>query len=298
MHDSRNTLKNRELLEILSPPDDPDGIRLEELAGELAGAGFPVPLVGGVPDFVTNAPVVRRSIECLVPNTLRPSPDVLKPTPTVERVPEWFSEKATKYEPLQKHAKGWLLDIGAGIGNRVTYERLGYQYVGIDADPAGMQSYSWGRKHVDLDLIADAHRLPIRSGSIQAINSTAVFEHLYNPALAAREIARVLAPGGLLVGSCSFLEGEHYDSQHHMTALGIYRLFTEAGLKVLSIYPAESLWEMHAPSLYLGLPFSKWLARIHERIYFALVGMKSREPVLTRRFRLSAILEFQAIKPD
>lgn len=290
-------LKNTELLNILCVPGSADDRLLKAGSNALLGAGYDVPIVAGVPDFVTHAPVVRHNIECVIPNTARPEEGVVKPMPRCRNVPAWFGESGWKFEPLSTQHKGWMLDIGAGHGNRQTYERLGYRYCGIDSDPAGLNSNPWGRTAIDLDLIADAHRLPIRSGCIQAINSTAVFEHLYNPAIAAREIARVLAPGGLLVGSCSFLEGEHYDSQHHLTALGIFRLFTEAGLHVISLYPVASLWELHASALYLGLPFSARLAQFHQWLYLTLVKLKSRESVLNRKARLAAIFGFHAMKP-
>lgn len=285
-----------DFLEILGPPDDPDGPSLTIADGELLGAGFRVPVAHGIPDFISHAPPTTRTASFPVPDIRRPPPHVLRAAPKPTDVPQWFSEKASKWPLLNEHTKGWLLDIGAGYGNRKTYERLGYRYLGLDADPAGQHAHAWGKDAPSLNVICDAHRLPFRSNSVQAVNSTAVFEHLYNPALAAREIARVLAPGGILVGSCSFLEGEHFDSQYHMTALALYRLFTNAGLEVTAIHPAESLWRMHAAAIFPAIPCPRFVAALAERLYFLGVRVKSREPVLTRRFRLSAILEFQAVK--
>lgn len=286
-----------DFLHLLGSPDDPDGASLDIGADELLGAGFRVPVVNGIPDFITHAPSTTRTLECPVPDVRKPPPHVLRSQPQPRGVPKWFTEKSSKWEPLHQHEKGWLLDIGAGYGNPAMYERLGYRYLGVDADPSGCHSFSWGRNKPSLNVVCDAHRLPFRSNSIQAINSTAVFEHLYNPPLAAREIARVLAPGGLLVGSCSFLEAEHLDSQFHMTALALYRLFRNAGLDVTAIYPAESLWQMHAGAMFPGVPGATFLASFVESVYFLGVRLKSREPALSRRFRLSAILEFQATKP-
>ncbi len=286
-----------DFLSILGPPDNPDGQHLSVTDDDIIGAGFRVPIVNGRPDFISYAPMTRKSLDFPVPDVKRPPASILKARPKLRDVPEWFKERDTKFGPLSAHEKGWLLDIGAGYGNRSTYERLGYRYIGIDADAAGRHSFSWGKEAPGLHVICDAHRLPFRSNSIEAVNSTAVFEHLYNPPLAAREIARVLAPGGLLVGSCSFLEGEHFDSQFHMTALALYRLFSNAGLEVTALYPAESLWQLHASNVFPGVPFAKGLAAIAEQLYYLGVRVKSKEPVLTRRFRLSAIIEFQAVKP-
>ncbi len=47
----------------------------------------------------------------------------------------------------------------------------------------------------NVDIVADAHCLPYSEGSVDAIHSEAVFEHLYNPVKAAEEIYRVLKPG-------------------------------------------------------------------------------------------------------
>ena len=45
--------------------------------------------------------------------------------------------------------------------------------------------------------VADAYRLPVPTGSVDAVVSRFVFQHLADPAAAAAELRRVLRPGGL-----------------------------------------------------------------------------------------------------
>ena len=99
-----------------------------------------------------------------------------------------------------------------------------------------------------------------------------------------------------MIGSCSFLEGEHYDSQCHHSWLGLYRLLKTAGMKVLHIYPGLSLWEMHSYSFFLGLPGNKWMGRLQRMLYLALVSIKSKEPPQMRLLRNAAVLHFIAVK--
>src|SRR5262249_42543036 len=79
------------------------------------------------------------------------------------------------------------LDHGCGIGpHRPLLEDLGYIYHGIDIEGAAAQ-----------DLV-DAHALPYRESVFHLVVSVGVLGQLEKPALAVREISRVLAPGGYL----------------------------------------------------------------------------------------------------
>jgi SAM-dependent methyltransferase len=287
------TLKNPRLLEILCDPDTPDGAALSVAGDELAGAGFRVPVTGGIPDFVTFAPPARRTIALNVPATARPDRGVLTEPRAAGSVPSYFTEASWKYPIIEQHRKGFLLDVGCGQGHRELYEPLGYDYVGLDVSFNSLQGYGGD---ADIDVVADCHRLPIRSGTVEIVNSTAVFEHLYSPPLAAREICRILKEGGLLIGSCSFLEGEHFDSQCHYSHLGLYRMLTDAGLAVRHIFPGESLWEMHSGELYFSAPFNKALGRIHRQLFAFVTRFVGSETPESRLRRNAAILCFIAEK--
>lgn len=80
-----------------------------------------------------------------------------------------------------------------------------------------------------LDLVADAHALPFADASFDFVFSLAVFEHLHSPWLAAREIARVLRPGGRVYTLCAFMQPLHGYPDHYFNATesGLRRLFSD-----------------------------------------------------------------------
>jgi len=80
-----------------------------------------------------------------------------------------------------------------------------------------------------LDYVADAHRLPFRDGSFDFVFSLAVFEHLHSPWIAAKEIARVLRPGGRVYTLAAFLQPLHGYPSHYFNAseFGLARLFQD-----------------------------------------------------------------------
>jgi SAM-dependent methyltransferase len=132
---------------------------------------------------------------------------------------ELFSAVSTHVRPGQ-----CLLDLGCGPRDQAApADHLGIRYVGVD--------YSSNAA----DALADAHTLPFLPASFDYVLSYAVLEHLYNPFLAMREIARVLKPGGLFVGTVSQGEPFH-DSYFHHTAWGLLRLCEESGLAPLRLW--------------------------------------------------------------
>lgn len=60
-----------------------------------------------------------------------------------------------------------------------------------------------------VDVLADGHFLPIRSGSVDGVAAQAVLEHVLDPALAVSEMHRVLKPGGIVYAETSFMQQVH-----------------------------------------------------------------------------------------
>jgi SAM-dependent methyltransferase len=70
----------------------------------------------------------------------------------------------------------------------------------------------------DTDVVADAHAFPFRSNSFELVIAMNVFEHLRQPFDAAREVLRVLAPGGEVLIHTAFLQPLHEAPAHFFNA--------------------------------------------------------------------------------
>jgi SAM-dependent methyltransferase len=97
-----------------------------------------------------------------------------------------------------------VLDFGAGRGAKQSEDSVAYrrsllslkgrvrEVIGVDVDPVVMTNEALDRAF----LIGPDGRLPIPDQSIDVIVSDFVFEHIQDAASAARELDRVLKPGG------------------------------------------------------------------------------------------------------
>jgi len=85
------------------------------------------------------------------------------------------------------------------------------------------------------DLFGDGHELPFKDNSFDLILSQAVVEHLHDPFAGAREIIRVLKPGGTVYVESAFMQPLHAVPFHffNTTGWGLERLFSN--LNILEI---------------------------------------------------------------
>lgn len=112
---------------------------------------------------------------------------------------------------INRHAGGLVLDCGAGkrpdyLENVVNFEIVPYE---------------------STDVLGVGEDLPFRDGSFDGVLCLNVLEHVKDPFRVAREIARVLKPGGELYCVVPFLQPVHAYPHHYynMTSQGLCNLF-------------------------------------------------------------------------
>lgn len=90
---------------------------------------------------------------------------------------------------------------------------------------------------VNVDIVADAHRLPFKDNSVDSIICIAVLEHVYDPEIVVSEMIRVLKPGGYLYAEVPFIfffHGYPNDFKRY-TLEGMRRLFSSFEAPVFGI---------------------------------------------------------------
>jgi SAM-dependent methyltransferase len=105
-------------------------------------------------------------------------------------------------DALDLNAGDRLLDVGCGTGAavRIAAEAVD-RAVGVDVSPGMIaRAQSWPGVPPSVEFrLGEAGRLPVDDGEFSALVCTSSFHHYPDPAAAASEMARALAPGGRLV---------------------------------------------------------------------------------------------------
>jgi SAM-dependent methyltransferase len=131
-----------------------------------------------------------------------------------------------------------VLDLGCGAGNSVDAFRghdPSVDWVGVDiADSQEARA----RRRSDATFVTyDGSRVPFPEGTFDLVYSSQVLEHVPDPQAHLREIARVLRPGGRLIGSTSQLEPYHSMSYWNITPFGFAELVRAAGMQLRELRP-------------------------------------------------------------
>ncbi len=146
-----------------------------------------------------------------------------------------------------------ILDVGCGTGGLGRYRPSpDVEIHGVDSDAGAAKQAC--RFEVVVCLDVEASPLPYEDGSFDAVLAKDIFEHVQDPGRLAREIYRVIRPGGVLVASLVMARASRvwadYTHVRGFTKRSACLLLKDAGFTV------EAVWSMG------GVPLSSRLGLI------------------------------------
>jgi len=182
-----------------------------------------------------------------------------------------------------------VLNLGSGA------KRIRVNIVNLDIEPFG-----------NVDVVGDGQRLPFADGVFDLVLCEYVLEHIRNPLQMAREIQRVIKPGGQLYMTVPFMQTFHGnpDDYQRYTISGLSALFDDLETIECKPYagPTSALCNMVKEYLAVVFSFnSKLIYSILSQLLIILVfPFKFIDYFLVRNINahnLSFSLYFVAQKP-
>ncbi len=159
-----------------------------------------------------------------------------------------------------------VVDIGSGSGwtSIIPHEAIFF----VDLSMKNLMAL---QSESSAPVLTDAHCLPFDSDSLDFVIASEIIEHLNEPGAAAREIWRVLKPGGKAIISTPYKEKIRYTLCIHCNQLTPWNahLHSFDCVKLRSYFPANSvrrtyllgskiLSVLRAPKLFKRLPLWLW----------------------------------------
>ena len=145
----------------------------------------------------------------------------------------------TRYAPLARTGGGdRVLDLGCGAGDSVEQFRSlnpGVRWLGVDLERSPEVEL---RTRTDAEFRTfDGRSIPEEDCAVDVVYCKQVLEHVEDRGPLLADVARVLRPGGLLLGSTSQLEPYHSLSVGNITPYGLHGLVTAAGMELTELRP-------------------------------------------------------------
>lgn len=133
---------------------------------------------------------------------------------------------AQQIKKAAHYVRGAVLDVGCGPHSRYEHLFTFESYMRMDIAPGD-----------GVDIVGSADNIPAGDSSFDSVVSTQVFEHLEFPAESAREIFRVLKPGGYALITAPQWNETHEEPHDYWryTRFGLESLFTRAGFEVIEM---------------------------------------------------------------
>ncbi len=191
------------------------------------GCGKTFPIVGGRPVLIDD----DRSVFAVA--DYQSPPTKVGPPRAIARLRDWARRvpspsvnlsavrcfQQMKVLLLERSPNPVVLLVGGGLmgkGMRALTEVPALRLINLDPSPTS-----------DAAIFCDGHDLPFKNGSVDAVITQAVLEHVADPVRCVEEIHRVLKPDGLVYSEIPFMQQVHqagYDFTR-FSHLGQRRLF-------------------------------------------------------------------------
>ncbi len=168
--------------------------------------------------YCGNSGLVRGPAFFFLDKGLYPSQTVFETTKTAQ-----YGEGAL--DLLERAGNGLVLDFGAG-NSPDSALRANICYLDI-------------QQYAHTDVISPGIEIPFKDNCFDAVVSQSVFEHIPDPFMTARELYRVLKPGGEIFVDTAFMQPFHAGPSHYfnMSKYGLRRVFHMFEEKEVGIAP-------------------------------------------------------------
>ena len=211
----------------------------------------------------------------------------------VEPTPKYLGGLKLKYclEDLEG-VTGKVLEIGCGGGamtRAIKRYRPDLQVHGLDLSVSALSVAKHAHGGVSYGS-GDAHRLPIVTGSYDAVVMLDVLEHLPDPQSALKEVHRILTPHGVFHLNCP-LEGDirnlhgilhRFGWRAKEDLIGHVQLFTDQDLRnqlrSFNFLVGKARWSTHGLNQIADIAYFTWRDRSKHTIQTSIEGyLESRD---------------------